>query len=108
MHEDTVDKMEDEVREPLPVVKMERNASSVNDMPREAPEVSKVVSLMARGIASALARSADRPMLRSKQATRREKDIGKDSTRRGNGRRLNEGANKKKGASACSTQAKAY
>lgn len=57
-------KMEDVALGHIPVVKMETIANSVNDRPREEPKVSNVVSLMARGNASALARSADRQMPR--------------------------------------------
>jgi hypothetical protein len=70
----------------IAVAKIESAASSVNEMPREAPKVSKVLSLRARGMGRALARWADRPMLRRKKGTRREKVIVKDCTRRGDGR----------------------
>ena len=84
---------------------MERAANSVTDKPREAPKVSNALSLRARGIGSALACSADRPMLRRKKDTRREKDIVKDSTRRGDGRlvRLNRGGKKKTNGPAYSS-----
>ena len=78
MREDMVDNMVDVARDHLPVVKIERVASSVSEMPREAPSVPKVVNLRARGMGSALARWADRQMLRRIQDTRREKDIVKD------------------------------
>jgi hypothetical protein len=67
----------DVARDHSPVVKIQMNANSVNDMRREDPKVSNVVSLTARGITSASACSADRPTLRRKQAARREKDMVK-------------------------------
>jgi hypothetical protein len=113
MREDMVGKMEDVVGDHLPVGKMERIANSVHDIPREALKVSKVVvSLAARGKASAAARSADRPMLRRTQATGREEDIVKGSARMGGGRdaeiSLNKGGLKENESPAYSTQAKAY
>jgi len=79
----------------IAVVKIERIAISVNELPREALKVSNLVCLRARGIASALARSADRQMMRRKQATRREEDIAKRQQEKGKWKdveiRLNQG-----------------
>jgi len=79
--------MGDVVRDYIPVVNMERNASSVNEMPREASKASKVVCL--REIGRALACLADRQMQRRKEAsTRRKEDIVKGSRRRGGGKMM--------------------
>lgn len=108
-------KAEDVVRDYIPVGKMKRIASSVHDILREAPEVSKVVNLAARGKASALARSADRPMLRRTQARRREEDmIVKGSARMWGGRdadcrnHVEQGGLKENESPTYSTQPKAY
>ena len=89
MREDKVGKAGDVVGDYIPVVKIERNASSVNEMPREAWKVSKVVCLREIGNARALACLADRQMQRRKEAsTRREEDIVKGSRRKGGGKML--------------------
>ncbi len=77
MREDMVGEIEDVVRDRSPVVKMERNANSINDMPREAPKVSKDACLRERGMASALACLANRHMLKRKKTARGDNNIGK-------------------------------
>ena len=92
MREDTVGNVEDVARDRLPMVKVKRIASSVNDVSRaEESKESKEECFKVRGNSSALVRLADRQKLRRMQAARRKENmikVKKGSSRWKNARDL--------------------
>jgi hypothetical protein len=79
MHEDMVGKVEDvatRARDHLPMVKVKRIANSVDEAPRaETSKASEDACCSVRGNASASAPSAERQMVKKRQAQGRKESI---------------------------------